>query len=112
LDIDPGPIPELSDFGYFESFVNPEFTGGENSGYLRLNQKVGQLSKGQGDNLRISPWLSMGNLSAKFIYYKIQDDSRIDESLKRMLKRKLILRDYYRLTGKKGPRTLFEEGGF
>lgn len=112
LNIDPGPIPELSDFGYYDPFSNPEFKGGENSGRVRLKQMINQLSKDQGENLRISPWLSTGNLSAKHIYYEIDEAEQVDESLKRSLKRKLMLRDYYRLTGKKDPDTLFEEGGF
>ncbi len=112
LDLDPGPIPKLSDFGYDDSYTNMEFTGGETAGESQLMQNLYEIANHGSEHLCISPWLALGNLSPKHIYYEVEGNEGLDESFSRSFKRKLILRDFYRLTGKKEPVTLFSEGGF
>jgi len=111
-DLDRGSIPELSDFGYSDAFSNPDFIGGETTGDSKLSKSIDMISQDQGEHLQISPWLSIGNLSPKYIYHKVNEAKQFDESVRRSIKRNLILRDYYRLIGKKEPGTLFSEGGF
>ena len=112
LDIDSGEIPKLSDLGYPGEFSNPDFIGGESEAKSNLENGINRLIGGNGIHLRVSPWISIGNLSPKYIYYKLDKVRQLSDSLHRSLKRNLILRDYYRLTGKKEPITLFTEGGF
>lgn len=112
LDLDPGPIPNLSDFGYDDSYTNMDFTGGETAGESQLMKNLYEVANQGRAHLQISPWLALGNLSPKRIYYQVESDVDLPESFNRSLKRKLILRDFYRLTGKKEPDTLFAKGGF
>ncbi len=111
IDIDPGELPELSDLGYDEPFTNPEYTGGQTYGESELARRLELLASGRTENLRISPWMALGNLSPKDIYHRLEDFQQLEATLRRSLKRNLILRDFYRLTGKKEPDALFAEGG-
>lgn len=112
IDIDPGEIPALSEFGFSDSYVNPEFTGGETTGKKALAASVKQVAKNKKSQLGLSPWLSIGSLSPKEVYHAIEASDDIHANTKRTLTRNLILRDFYRLTGKKEPYSLFAEGGF
>lgn len=112
LDLDPGPIPKLSAFGYDDAFTNLDFTGGQVAGESQLMKSLYEITNQGDEQLRISPWLSNGNLSPKFVYHQVEAHEGLSNLFKQTFKRKLILRDYYRLTGKKEPKTLFAKGGF
>lgn len=112
IQIDPGEIPTLSDFGYPDTYSNPVFKGGETVGKQALIDNVVRVSETGDSHLGISPWVSMGNLSPKDVYHTITEADGIDPTIRRSITRNLILRDFYRLTGKKEPYSLFAMGGF
>lgn len=112
IDIDRGEIPKMSDFGYSDDYVNPCFQGGENAGLDQLGLSIKRMEETGDSHLGVSPWISIGNLSPKDVYHKLDRADRLDSNVLRTLKRNLILRDFYRLTGKKEPVSLFAEGGF
>lgn len=111
-DLDPGDIPGLGDFGYDTEYENPVFHGGETAGMAWTEKKLAEVAEGYSGPLMISPWLSNGNISSKWVYHKINGLPDSAEEIKNNLRRNLILRDYYRLIGKRSPEALFREGGF
>lgn len=110
VDIAPGSIPELSDYGYY-SLPENEFTGGEEEGLLHLYDMKSQAEQGFEGGLEVSPWLAVGSLSARKVYHEINELSPVSEKVKRDWINKLMLRDYYRLISSREPIALFRAGG-
>ena len=90
-EIDPGMIPAIEDLFQTTSTIQKSlFSGGEQAG---LNQ--------------LSPWIAMGCLSPKTVYYHYLHSGDAPEEVFQ----NLIYRDYLRLMGKKyGDRIFFKSG--
>lgn len=112
IDIDPGEIPTLADFGFSNSYTNPEFKGGESVGRQMLEASIDRIVQTGTPTMGISPWISLGNLSPKEVFHSIDGNKYIASRTRQIITRNLILRDFYRLTGKKEPYSLFAVGGF
>ncbi len=115
LDIDPGEIPKLSSFDY-DSAERTHFNGGEATALEKLRQNVTNLDRMDNESLelygrsRLSPWISAGCLSPKMIFDTVTRSSRFINT-DHPLCLPLMLRDYYRLMGKKYQNLIFLKGG-
>ena len=106
--LDKGKIPSLKELGLTpnkkETQHDIEFIGGEQNGLRRLSEF---LSSSQlHDCSFFSPWLSQGCLSPKTIYHQIQNSPKKEAIISH-----LMLRDFYRLMGKKHLNSIFKKGG-
>lgn len=117
--VEEGHIPTLADLGYPERRLIKDveyFAGGESSGMLRLHQlrercKSEAHGPEQGET-RLSPWISHGCLSPKFIYDQLVAQSdEIYLNCSENLANSLLWRDYYRLIGKKYKHRIFLASG-
>jgi deoxyribodipyrimidine photo-lyase len=109
-EIEGGTIPELYDL--CPSSVVPihhYFKGGETAAFEAVNKveepKLANLMAGGGTLL--SPWIAMGCLSPKKVYYDSLSFSMGTE----VLQQHLLYRDYLRLMGKKYGDRIFAEYG-
>ncbi len=108
--IDLGEIPSLIDLN-LENTVETNckeefcFKGGEEEGLKRLDMFVERFSKLKSCSF-FSPWLSQGCLSPKTVYFAIQESENKDEIIQH-----LMVRDFFRLMGKKHLNSIFIKGG-
>lgn len=104
--VDIGKLPQIEDFGFapIDQKFSSKFKGGESAG-LELLAKFKEEAT-QSNITHFSPWLSQGCLSPKTIYYAIEKLKEKDD-----LVQHLILRDFYRLIGKKYLNKIFIKGG-
>lgn len=107
--IEPGAIPTLETILPGRQAIEPSgFAGGETAGLNALT-KVG-IEQGSPDfpmtGSRFSPWLAMGCLSPKRVYYQSLSMPSGDE-----IRQNLVYRDYLRLMGKKYGDLIFHKSG-
>ena len=108
--LEPGEIPTLEAILPGRLVVmNPGFAGGETAGLKALNE-VG-ISQLQPDyplvGSSLSPWLAMGCLSPKKVYYQSLSMPSGGEEIRQ----NLVYRDYLRLMGKKYGDQIFCKSG-
>lgn len=111
LDLEPGKIPALKDFGYHTD-PNIAFTGGERNALGHLEKIMAKTADGYEGDLRVSPWMAMGSLSPRMVYHRIDELPSSSEKLKKDWINKLLLRDYYWLKSSRNPAALFRPGGW
>jgi deoxyribodipyrimidine photo-lyase len=101
------------------------FEGGEAAGLARLQRYFWEEDRlkeyketrnglvGQGYSSKFSPWLAVGALSPRFIYYEIQryERERISNQSTYWLIFELLWRDYFRFVAHKNGAALFQAGG-
>ena len=128
-NIDVGEIPNLKYFGYddfkLDSRSSFPFEGGESAGLKRLNEYV-WISKniltryetrneltGIDFSSKLSPYLAHGCISPKTVYHEIRkiEKATTENQSTNLLITKLMLRDYYRLLGKKYRNSIFNIEG-
>lgn len=107
--IEIGKIPDLIDFN-LENIVDDCkegfcFKGGEEEGLNRLKTFVENFSSSKSCSY-FSPWLSQGCLSPKTVYFAIRNSKNKDEIIQH-----LMVRDFFRLMGKKHLNSIFLKGG-
>ena len=108
-DIDPGAVPDMHDL-LSENTEDQTlfFKGGETEGLEALKAGVTLPSTFMAtENTMLSPWIAMGCLSPKKVYY----DSFQFEKGKDEMQQNLIYRDYLRLMGKKYGDLIFHKSG-
>lgn len=119
LDMEEGEVPTLEELGYrkpFHKVTNPFFRGGENHviNHLQnlLDKKDDPVQMAECGDSRLSPWISHGCLSPKYLYYYAvgNEDNSFFECSK-SLAVSLLWRDYYRLIGKKYKNLIFVTSG-
>lgn len=122
-------IPTLEDLGFenFKTHVNSAFPfkGGETNALSRLNQyffetkKLGYYKKtrnglvGKDYSSKFSSWLANGSISAKTIYWKVQQFEKVhfkNESTYWLIF-ELIWRDYFKYISLKHQNNIFKIGG-
>src|SRR4030095_8406244 len=110
IGVDPGMIPDLSDLiNSKEKGPIHFFNGGETAGLEALSQYGTDHPPSfmANEGTMLSPWLSMGCLSPKKVYY----EAALLEKGKDELQQYLFYRDYLRLMGKKyGDRIFYKSG--
>ncbi|MBE7177437.1 MAG: DASH family cryptochrome [Mucilaginibacter polytrichastri] len=127
---EPGDIPSLSDLGISEEHTDERavlcFKGGETEGLKRLNAYLWN-----GDHLReykqtrngllgadystkLSPWLSLGCVSPRFVYDEVKryERERVANDSTYWLIFELLWRDYFRFMFKKHGNQFFQPAGF
>lgn len=128
-DIDRGEIPTLKKLGLEVPEPNPRavipFKGGETAGLARLahyfwqqdHLKVYKETRngmlGIDYSSKFSPWLALGCLSPRYIYWQIQDyeSQRVKNDSTYWLVFELLWRDYFRLIClKHGDRIFYRSG--
>lgn len=107
------PIPTMVELGF--SGYDPSevaFRGGEEDALGYLDDRISALAHAEPSGLQISPWLSAGALSPKVVYHAMErmEGSEL-VSVKKEIQRNLMLRDFYRLMGKKHREKLFDHAG-
>lgn len=108
-DIDHGMIPTVDQLlGNFQEPQERFFTGGESYGLKALHQGVDLPSYFSGTkSTMLSPWIAMGCLSPKKVYYEAFGfESGSDE-----VQQHLLYRDYLRLMAKKYGDLIFFKSG-
>lgn len=127
--IDPGTIPTLDDLGIQPPKPDDRavlaFSGGETAGKARLDDyfwKTDSLRRykqtrngmlGANYSSKLSPWLSLGCLSPRFIYAEVQryEDQRVANESTYWLVFELLWRDYFRFVcAKHGDRLFYPSG--
>ena len=122
-------IPALEDFGFNKNIHNRrsyfDFKGGTDCGYQRIHEwiwekkcilnykKTRNQLIGSEYSSRFSPWLSMGCLSAKEIYWSIRDfESKYEanESTYWMIF-ELLWRDFFQFSARLHGAKIFQIGG-
>ncbi len=110
VDIDPGTIPTV-----IELLKNPDaiiqhhFPGGERAGLAMMHDAKRPVSVGfaESDESLLTPWIALGCLSPKTVYYHSLDNVKNGGDIFQSL----LYRDYLRLMGKKyGDRIFFKRG--
>jgi len=108
-EVEPGVIPELKDLiNPYEDTIH-YFHGGESAGLHALaNQEVTHPPAFMAnEGTLLSPWLSMGCLSPKKVYY----ESLFFKNGGEEVQQHLLYRDYLRMMGKKyGDRIFYKSG--
>jgi len=124
-----GKLPEVSDVGLeHESGLteNSSFVGGEEHALARLDHytfKTEQLtayrwtrnrSLGMDYSSKFSPWMALGSLSPRKIYWQIKDyESRIKKNASTWwLVFELVWRDYFKFLAMRFGNLIFSEGGY
>jgi deoxyribodipyrimidine photo-lyase len=129
IEVQNQPLPSLKDLGQEKKEQDErgdlQFEGGEVAGLARLTAYFGKerhLDKfvdsryelnGTYAGSRLSPWLALGCLSPKEVYFqlkKYEQKYKSNKSTQTFLL-ELLWRDHYRLMGKKYGEKIFEEGG-
>jgi len=127
--IDHGEIPTLSDLDIKEEKPDEravlDFKGGEDEAWNRLNEYIWEedlLKKykatrngllGANYSSKFSPWLSVGAISAKSIYYQIKkyEDERHKNRSTYWLFFELMWRDFFKYMAKKNGSDMFKTHG-
>lgn len=127
--VDTGDMPTLSDFGHEEFTPDPRtvlsFKGGETAALQRLNYYLWESNNiatyketrngmvGGDYSSKLSPWLGLGCISPKTIYYEIKryEKERKKNKSTYWLYFELLWRDFFRLMGKKHKNNIFKKGG-
>jgi deoxyribodipyrimidine photo-lyase len=128
-DIDPGAMPTLNDLDILKEKADPrqviKFTGGEEAAWKRLdyyfwesdllrNYKYTRNGLLGGDySSKLSPWLSLGCISPRSIYFEIK---RYEELRKKNVSTywlffELLWRDFFRFMSKKHGNRIFLVNG-
>ncbi|MDB5119567.1 MAG: Deoxyribodipyrimidine photolyase [Sphingobacteriales bacterium] len=129
--MEPGTIPELKDLGY--DFIPQsdkrgamQFAGGETEGLKRMyyyfwdsdgiknykHTRNGMI--GADYSSKFSPWLSLGCLSSREVYWEIKkyEKERVSNDSTYWLSFELLWRDYFRFMFKKHGNKFFQKAGF
>lgn len=128
-DLEPGNLPTLSDLGLEAPERDPRaqivFKGGETAGLARLDHyfwkqdrlKVYKETRngmlGVDDSSKFSPWLALGCLSPRYIYWQVQDyeSKRFKNDSTYWLVFELLWRDYFRfICAKHGKKVFYRSG--
>lgn len=115
--IDEGPIPGLIDFGFSQNEINSHvylLDGGEEKALAQLNYFICQTDRNQHtNNTFLSPYLSQGCISPKFLYWTYYENIKHEENNfhDKDVYLKLLKRDHYRLMGKKYGESIFNING-
>lgn len=124
VDIDPGAIPEMSDFSHDNDFV-PILYGGEDEALDRLRYYLWDTdliqnyintrdqSFGMDFSSKLSAYLSSGCISPKVIYWEVKryEEERASNESTYHICYELLWRDFFRLMGKKHKEKIFLKGG-
>ena len=126
-NIDGGELPDLKDLGFSQREIDEaEFTfkGGESVGiqkleaFIEFNLKMNLLNDNWEEmrnthTTHLAPYLSIGNISARQLYLKLDKYSSHNKYKKRVkcLIHGLIRRDFYRLMTKKYRNRIFFKNG-
>ncbi len=127
--IDPGELPTLTDLGLeappIDSRAVIPFKGGETAGLVRLDHYFWQQDHlkdyketrngmlGADYSSKFSPWLALGCLSPRYIYWQIQEyeSKRFKNDSTYWLVFELLWRDYFRfICAKHGDRIFYRSG--
>ncbi|WP_421656406.1 DASH family cryptochrome [Leptothermofonsia sp. ETS-13] len=127
--IEPGELPQLSDFGLKLPRFDPRsvlpFKGGETEALKRLDHyfwkqdglRVYKETRngmvGADYSSKFSPWLALGCISPRYIYEQVQqyENLRIKNDSTYWLMFELLWRDYFRfIAAKHGNKIFFPEG--
>ena len=115
----PGALPALPDLGLTEPVADArslQFTGGETEGlkqleaYFNRNVPTTAKAKAAAHTSKLSPWLAMGCLSLRQVYWAIAGQEQASGSYPLMLE--LMWRDYFRFMFKKHGSRFAEAAGF
>ncbi len=121
--IDWGTLPLLTDFGLEEQLKDEradfEFAGGEQAALAHLQKVVQAMQKAASVKkliltARLSPWLALGCLSPRKVYWEIKK-IEATQGVKAMFNHiflGLLWRDYFRFMFKKYGNTFFNPNGF
>lgn len=128
--LDIGEIPTLNELSLEEHLFDERsvmnFKGGETEGLKRLEEyiwekdllKTYKLTRnellGADYSTKLSPWLSMGCISPRYVYAEIKryEHDRTANDSTYWLIFELLWRDYFRFMFKKHGNQFFHEGGF
>jgi deoxyribodipyrimidine photo-lyase len=127
--IDPGPLPQLADWGLSEPIVDQRavllFEGGETAGLQRLHHYVWEADclktykqtrngmVGANYSSKLSAWLALGCLSPRQIYETVQhyEQERVRNDSTYWLVFELLWRDYFRFVcAQQGDRVFYPSG--
>ncbi|MBW4420023.1 MAG: DASH family cryptochrome [Myxacorys californica WJT36-NPBG1] len=128
-EVEVGELPTLTDFGLEPPLVDPRavlpFKGGETEGLARLQHyfwtqehlktyketRNGML--GADYSSKFSPWLALGCLSPRYIYWQVQayESQRIRNDSTYWLIFELLWRDYFRFICAKHGNHIFRASG-
>jgi len=109
---DAGELPALSSLGLTEPFNDPrsaaQFSGGEDAALEQLSRHFLHIEPGASKNGRahtrpsvLSPWLAMGCLSLRQVYWEVVKHHQSGEPVHSSLLLDLLWRDYFRFMFKK-----------
>ena len=128
-DIEPGSIPTLDELNITAATVDSRtsfhFEGGETPAIQRLNYYLWESDRileykntrngllGSDYSSKLSPWLSIGAISAKTVYYELKryESERKKNSGTYWLFFELLWRDFFRFMAKKHGRKIFLPDG-
>ena len=129
IDLEPGEIPTLEDFGHRNFEPDPRavlnFKGGETEGLKRLQYYLWETNivkdykesrnglLGGDYSSKFSPWLSQGCISPKMVYHELKkyEQERGANESTYWLFFELLWRDFFRFMGKKYGNKIFQKGG-
>lgn len=124
-----GELPDIKDFGLvppvFDARAVLEFQGGETAALERLDQyfwQQGHLKHykltrngllGADYSSKFSPWLAHGCLSARYVYWQVQEFEarRLKNDSTYWLVFELLWRDFFRFVAAQQGKKLFRPGG-
>jgi deoxyribodipyrimidine photo-lyase len=124
-----GELPTLADLGWEASQKDPRslitFKGGETAGLVRLHHYFWQQDHlkvyketrngmlGEDYSSKFSPWLALGCLSPRYIYWEVQkyETERFKNDSTYWLIFELLWRDYFRFICAKHGRKIFYRSG-
>ncbi len=127
---DAGQIPTLQDMGLFDPIDDQRavmrFTGGETEGLKHIQEYFWETDRlktykttrngllGAAYSSKFSPWLSMGSLSIRQVYWEVKryEQERGANDSTYWLIFELLWRDYFRFMFKKYGNQFFKVGGF
>src|SRR6201996_8485202 len=109
---DAGELPALAQLGLTEPVEDAratvKFTGGETAALARLqeyfeagHQHNGKTRNGAGHSSRLSPWLSLGCISMRQVYWAVMAHENENNHHNNALVLELLWRDYFRFMFKK-----------
>jgi len=127
--IDPGPLPQLADWGLSEPVADQRavllFEGGETAGLQRLHHYVWEADclktykqtrngmVGANYSSKLSAWLALGCLSPRQVYETVQhyEQERVQNDSTYWLVFELLWRDYFRFVcAQHGDRVFYPSG--
>ncbi|WP_158825147.1 DASH family cryptochrome [Mucilaginibacter lacusdianchii] len=117
--IDAGEVPTLEQLGLNEPIADPRayrFVGGETMALQQLEQyfanksTAATLKKGSSAASKLSPWLALGCLSPRQVYWELVKHEVSINSHPLMLE--LLWRDYFRFMFKKYSSKFYSPAGF